>query len=92
MQGTVCKVWSVENEGYGKMQRVEIRSVEKVDNGKGKLWKIRNMKDTGCGKCRVKTGSGEKAQYGKCGVWKMPSVDSAKYMYGKCGVWKTWSV
>lgn len=78
------------------MQRVEIRSVEKVDNGKGKLWKIRNMKDTGCGKCRVKTGSGEKAQYGKCRVWKMQvwtvqSTCMGNVECGKHGVCKMWS-
>ena len=41
-----------------------------------------------CGKCGVwKVRSVESAECGKCGVWKMRSVENAEC--GKCGVWKT---
>ena len=40
-----------------------------------------------CGKCGVwKVRSVESAECGKCGVWKVRSVENAEC--GKCGVWK----
>ena len=44
-----------------------------------------------CGKCGVwKMRSVENAECGKCGVWKMRSVENEEC--GKCGVWKMWGV
>ena len=42
---------------------------------------MRSMENEEYGKC---------AECGKCGVWKMRSVENAEY--GKCGVWKMWSI
>ena len=45
------------------------------------------MENEECGKCGVwKMRSVENAECGKCGVWKMRGVKNAEC--GKCGVWK----
>ena len=82
------------------MERVLLRDVAGLESSTGchlgrfrkkdcatRLSGKRGVRSAECGKCGVwKMWSVENAGCGKCGVWKMRSVENAECR--KCGVWK----